>query len=308
MRGVAVEAERLENFVGAVKDGAAGRLVHAARLHSDEPVLHYVRKTYAVGAAKGIELFYDSHGRELLAVDGYGFALHEGYRDVGGFVRRREGTYAHLEESGFIVLRLVGRIFEIESFVRKMPQVLVLAVIGLAVDLERDIVRLGVIDLLLAALDIPYTPGSDYFHSGSERLDRQLETHLVVPLSRAAMADRVRTFLFRDLDDALCDDGTGKRGAEQVFVLIDRARFHRRINVILDKFFAQIFDIQFGSARFESLLFQTFQFALLPHVRGNGDHFAVVIVLFEPGDDNGSIQPARISEHHLFDLFFLHGF
>ena len=164
--------------------------------------------------------------------------------------------------------------------------------------------RFRVIDLFVAAFNVPYAPRGDDGHFGGERLDRQFKAHLIVPLARAAVADRVGALFFGDLDDALCDDGTGKRRAEQIFVFIHRAGLHRRIDIILDEFLAEVFDVKFGRARFERLFFQPFEFALLPHVGGNGDDFAVVIILFEPGNDDGRIQPARICKDDFFDLLF----
>ena len=43
-----------------------------------------------------------------------------------------------------------------------------------------------VVDLLVTALDVPLTPGSDDGHIGAEGLQGQLETHLVVALAGAA--------------------------------------------------------------------------------------------------------------------------
>ena len=40
----------------------------------------------------------------------------------------------------------------------------------------------------------------------------------------------------------------------------------------------------------------------LPHIAAHGNDFAVIIVLFQPRDDNGSIQTAGICQHDLFDL------
>ena len=40
----------------------------------------------------------------------------------------------------------------------------------------------------------------------------------------------------------------------------------------------------------------------LPHIAAHGNDFAVVIVLFQPRDDNGGIQTAGICQHDLFDL------
>lgn len=43
---------------------------------------------------------------------------------------------AQLEEAGLIVLRLVGGVLEVETLVAQVPQVLILGVVGLTVDLQ----------------------------------------------------------------------------------------------------------------------------------------------------------------------------
>ena len=120
------------------------------------------------------------------------------------------------------------------------------------------------------------------------------------------MADGVCPFLFGDLNNALCNDGTRKRRTEQIFVFVHRARLHRGIDVILDEFFAQVFYVQFGRARFQRLFFQPVQLALLPYVGRDRDHFAVVIVFFQPRNNDGGIQSARIGKDNFLNLFLFH--
>ena len=124
-----------------------------------------------------------------------------------------------------------------------MPQVFIFGIIGFPRDLQRNIVCFRVVDLLVAALNIPNTPRSDDRHFRRKRLNRQFKTNLIVPLARAAVANRIRSFLFRNFNDAFCNDRTCERRTEQIFVLIHRASLHRRINIILDKFLAQIFNV-----------------------------------------------------------------
>src|SRR5699024_5824694 len=105
-----------------------------------------------------------------------------------------------------VVLGLVGGILQVQALVRQMPQVLVLGVVGFAADLQGDVVGLSVLNLLLAGLEIPNAPGGDDLHVGGVGLNGQLETHLVVALAGAAVADGVGALFLGDLHNALGND------------------------------------------------------------------------------------------------------
>src|ERR1700679_176994 len=55
MGGAAVERDALDAAMGGVEDGAAGRLIDAARLHADEAVLDEIDPADAVLAAQHVE-------------------------------------------------------------------------------------------------------------------------------------------------------------------------------------------------------------------------------------------------------------
>ena len=59
MDEVAVERHLLDEPVGLVEERHAGRLVDAAALHADEPVLHDVGPPDAVAAADLVEREHD---------------------------------------------------------------------------------------------------------------------------------------------------------------------------------------------------------------------------------------------------------
>ena len=179
----------------------------------------------------------------------------------------------------------------------QVPQVLILGIVGFLVDLERDVMRLRVGDLLLAAVQFPEAPRRDNVHLRGERVDRQLETHLVVALARAAVADRVRALLQRNLNDALGDDRTRERGAKQI-LLIGCARLHGGDNVVVHELLGQVLDVQLGRAGLERLFLQPVQFGTLAHVAGNRDDLAAVMLL-EPRNQHRSIQTARIGQYNL---------
>ena len=89
-----------------------------------------------------------------------------------------------------------------------MPQILILRIIGLFRDLQRDIVGLCIGDLLLSGVQLPETPGSDHIHLRGKGLDGKL----IVSLSCTAMTDGVGSLLLCDLNNTLCDQRTGKGG------------------------------------------------------------------------------------------------
>ena len=182
-----------------------------------------------------------------------------------------------------------------------MPQVLVLRVVGLPADLQRDVMSLGIVDLFIAALDVPLAPRGDDLQVGCKVHDGQLKAHLIVAFAGAAVADRIRTLGAGNLHHAFCQNGAGKAGAQQITLVICPG-LHGGNDVILHKFIGQVFDVQLGCAACLGALFQAFQLTLLPHIAAHGNDFAVVIVLFQPRDDNRCVQTAGICQHDLFDL------
>ena len=161
---------------------------------------------------------------------------------------------------------------------------------------------LGVVDLLIPAFDVPLPPGGDDLHLGREGLDRQLEPHLVVALAGAAVADGIGTLGQRDLDDPFRDDRPGKGGAEQVLVLIHRARLDGGEYVVLDEDLPQILDVELGGAGLLGLFLQTGKFLALADVGGDRDDLAVVVVFLQPRNNDGGVEAAGIGQHHFFNL------
>ncbi len=151
---------------------------------------------------------------------------------------------------------------------------------------------LSVVDLLVTALDVPFSPGSDYLHIRCESLDSQLESYLIVALAGAAVADSVSALSESDLSDSLCDDRTSERSTEHISVLIDCASLNSGINIILDEFFLQVSNDELGSACLYSLLLKSVELCALSYVTGNCDNFAVVVVFLEPRDYDRCIKSA----------------
>ena len=151
---------------------------------------------------------------------------------------------------------------------------------------------LSVLDLLLTGLYIPFSPGSDDLHVGSESLDSQLKTNLIVALACAAVADSVSAFLDSDLSNPLSDYRTSEGSTEHISVLVDRACLNCGVNVILNELFLEVLDVELGSACLDSLFLKTVKLCALSYVAGNSDDLAVIVVFLEPRNDDRSIKTA----------------
>ena len=92
------------------------------------------------------------------------------------------------------------------------------------------------------------------------------------------------------------------RGAQQVLFVLGIG-FQAGPDVVLNVIFLQVQNVQLGSAGLEGLFFQAVQLSALANVAGNSNNFAVVVVLFQPGNDDGGIQTAGVSQNNLFNIF-----
>ena len=131
------------------------------------------------------------------------------------------------------------------------------------------------------------------------------EPDLVVALAGAAVHHGVGTFGQGDLSQLLADDGTSK-GSTQQILFIFGTHLQRGHDDVVAHLIDQIGHDQLRSASLEGLLFQALQLIGLANVAGDGDDLRVVIILFQPGDDDGSIQAAGICKYNFFDLIFVH--
>jgi hypothetical protein len=182
-----------------------------------------------------------------------------------------------------------------------VPKVGVARVDLLARRRNGDPVRFGIGDRVLAAPNIPGTPGRDDRKIGSEGRVGQLEADLVISLPRASVRQRVGADLSRDLDLPPRNERTTHRRAEKVFAIVDRASAKRRIDERLDKFLAEILDEALISARRDRLgAYAGELFAALPDVACDANDPGSMVILLEPRDDDRCVEAAGIGEHDRF--------
>ena len=165
---------------------------------------------------------------------------------------------------------------------------------------DRDLVLLGELDQVAARLEVPFPPGRDHLDVGVERIIGELEAHLVVALPRRAMGNGVGAGQLGDLDLALGDQGPGDRGAEQIDALVERVRPEHGEDEIAHELLAEILDEDLLDAEHLGLLARRLELLALAEIGGEGDDLAP-IGLLKPFQDDRGVEPAGISEHHLFD-------
>ena len=159
---------------------------------------------------------------------------------------------------------------------------------------------LGELDQVAAGLEVPLPPGRDHLDVGVERVIRELEAHLVVALARSAMGNGVGAGRFGDLDLPLGDQGPRDRGAEQIDALVKRVRPEHGEHEIAHELLAEILDEDLLDAEHLGLLARRRELLALAEIGGEGDDLAS-IGLLQPFQDDRGVEPAGISEHHLFD-------
>jgi len=81
-------------------------------------------------------------------------------------------------------------------------------------------------------------------------------------------------------------------------MLVHSAGAQRGPNIFSDEFFAKILNRGRRRAGSERFLPRRFQIFFLADVANHGDHFASAVRFFQPRDNDGRIQPARIGKNN----------
>jgi len=288
--------------VCVVQNRTARCFINASGLHTNQTVFYEVSQTNAIFAAQLVQGFNDLNAAHFLAVDGSRDTLFKVNGYISRLVRSINRRNAQFEEAFLFILRFICRIFQIQTFVRQMPQVLILGVVGFPVNLQRNVVCFCIVDFFVTALDRPFSPRSDDLHIRSICLDCQFKPNLVVTLTGCTMADCVCTFFECDFSQPLADDRSCKRSTQQIPVFINSTSLYSREYIIVYEFILQIQNDELRSTGLDCLFFQSVQFCTLSNVSRNSDDFAVIIIFFQPRNNDGCIQSARISQNDFFNF------
>ena len=150
--------------------------------------------------------FTDNIGNlHLFAVNGGRYTFFKGHGHILAFLGSFFGSNA--ENKQMLEIRLVGRIFQFQTFVADVPDVTVTAVAGVCREGKVDSVCLTVLNFGFTGVKCPLviSPCCNDLQIGSKSLDAELETDLVISLTGCTVADGNSAFLTCDLNQLLCD-------------------------------------------------------------------------------------------------------
>src|SRR4051794_23020776 len=172
---------------------------------------------------------------------------------------------------------------------RNVPDIAIAAVDLCRPLSNRYVVSFGVLDGILARNDVPLAPGCNHIQVRSNCLIGQLKPDLIVPLSRAPMAQSVASGLQSNFGLAFCQQWTCDGGSEKIFVFVDSSGAHQFPEVVGNELLAHVFDVNFGRTSFEGFFLQALQFfPALADITADGHDFASVMLL-QPGNDDGRV-------------------
>ncbi len=298
MHQVAVQGQLLDQTMGLVEHGHAGRLVDTPALHAHETVLDHVEQTHAVAPTDLVERLHDAEGAELLSVHRHGRALGKSDRDPLGPLRRvlRLGDHAEIDQLD----TARRKILEPAGFVADVQTILVRAVGLLDGRLDGNVLLAAIGDHLAAAGELlakPLDPPrGDYPNRRIERLGRQLEPALVVSLAGSAVDERLGADLSGDLEADFRDQRPSDRSAQQIDALVFRLELHHRQGEIPAEFFPGVDQPSRLGAQPSGLFHDRLAvFARLAQIDVDGVDFMAFVA--KPGQQHRGVQSARVSKY-----------
>ena len=157
---------------------------------------------------------------------------------------------------------------------------------------DRDLVLLAVSDQFRPARkllpEIIHLPRRHDRQVRSKSHVGQLETTLIVTLTRSAVGNRIRIFFARDIDVGFGDQRTSNGRAEVILPFVNRIGANHRVDIVAGEFLDQIERVVLRGPRLTGLGTQSRELLLLPHIGGIGNNFGSIGFL-EPLDDDGGV-------------------
>ena len=278
LRRAAVEHGVVDVGEARAEDLHAGRLVHAAALGADDPVLERVLDADAVAAADGVRLADDLLRRHLLAVDRDAAAALEREADLLHLVGRVGRPAAHLGvDDGHRRLDAL----EILRLVRQAREVRVRRVLLLGADegLDAKLVEVGrhlrPARELLEELRV--APRGKDRHLRGQHVRVTLEAHLVVPAARRTVRQHVDVVLLHGSHQPAARHVAADAGGVPVATVVFGLRLHN-VEAPLRHVVLEVDDHGLHAARRHALLHVVdVRLIRLPEVSAEGEHVEALL-------------------------------
>ncbi|CTQ74891.1 hypothetical protein LAX5112_04026 [Roseibium alexandrii] len=119
------------------------------------------------------------------------------------------------------------------------------------------------------------------------------------------MGNRIGAGFFGDLDQALGNQRTGNRGAEQVDAFINGIGPEHRKDEVTNEFFAQVINIDFLDAHHLGFFARRLQLFSLTEICREGHYFAAEFGL-QPFQNDGRVEAAGVGQHDFLDVTIRH--
>ena len=120
---------------------------------------------------------------------------------------------------------------------------------------------------------------------------------MVVALAGAAVDDRLRAEVERDVGHGLRDHGPRQRGDERVAALVEGVRHQRLRDLVAGERLRSVEDDHVVGAGEAAALERLLVVGLLADVHEHRHDLVEAVVLLEPRDRAARVEPARVGEH-----------
>ena len=163
-----------------------------------------------------------------------------------------------------------------------------------------------IFDFVFTRTEVPFTPRSDDCELRSQSFAGKFETNLVVAFTGSTVSNSVSAFSDSDFYQFFSNQRTSEGSAEQIFLFINSASFNSGPYIVSDEFFFEVEDEAFACTGVQSFVINRVKFVALAKVSTNSNNFAVVVVVFQPRNNYGSVKATGVSQYNFFNIFFFH--
>ena len=146
---------------------------------------------------------------------------------------------------------------------------------------------LGCVGYLIVACHAPLTYWRNDFQVGGKRLNRDIEAHLVIALTSAAMCYTYSSLCTRYLNQEACDQRTSQSGRKRILPLVDCSCLQGRPYEVTHKIGTAIDNQRIDRANFFSSGSDSRQVSLIANVDGERKYIQMIVFFYPMDGDRG---------------------